>query len=262
MADLHENWEPKLVFENEKTKLSKQIEQLADKIGFLEEEEKSINLKVKSEEESLKGLEELEKLVSKEEIIELKLLIVDSGIKVSTFRREVERLGSVTAAVDATEKEKRRSLAELERKVTALEANVGQLEKRKTELEANITTLTSGAVREIEEASKTIKGVAETLKTDFTDPETGFDATIKSSGSKAGNEMSKELIYQRQEFANALEKLRNFIKSSIEDIDYLRKEAWGSGKVVGISIHLERLANIIGTSLLTGSRPWLPWRWR
>ena len=155
-VDLRENWEPKLGFENDKTKLTAELNQLQERVELAEERESVTLEKIRAHEGSLRDFEQLRKHVSSSELIEFKRVIVDSGQDVPSFRGEVERLGSVTAAVDAVKLRKEAEVAKLEARVTFLGAQVEQLSSTKTELEAKISTLNSKAVESVINASNKI----------------------------------------------------------------------------------------------------------
>lgn len=245
VKDLEDNWEPKLGFENEKTILVAELDQLKEKIKLADGNEKVTREKVRAQEESLKELEELKKYVSAAELIEFKNLITDSGFDIPTFRREVEKLGSVTASVDHVKQESYAQMARLEQQVTFLSLQVSTLKASKSALEAEINTLNSEAIRGIGEASKKIKEVAEGLKQDFEAPETGYKARIQSLGNEATTKMNEELDTQRKTLIKSAGELSSFITSSVSEVEVLKKSTWDVGKLIGFNVHLTRLARLV-----------------
>jgi len=245
VKDIEENWEPKLGFENEKTRLVFEFSQLSEKIKLAEGKEKVTQEKVRAQEEALRGFEELKKHVSAGEIIEFKKVIVDSGQDASTFRSEVERLGGVTTFVNSFKQRREAELAKLDARVTALSSQVSKLTNEKTALEAEINTLNSEAINGIREASKTITDVAESLTFDFEAPETGYKARIQILGKEATAEMKEELKTGREALRKSAEELRNSITRSASEVENLKKNTWEIGKLVGSSVHLTRLARVI-----------------
>jgi len=159
--DLEENWEPKLGFEIEKIRRSTELEQVNEKISLAEDKEKLTMEKVRAQEEALRVLEELRKIVSSSELVEFKKIIVDSGQDVSTFRREVERLGNVTKAVGSVIAKKVGELNKLESSVVTLNAQESKLIDQKRALEGEIHTLSSVAVESIINANNIIHEVAD-----------------------------------------------------------------------------------------------------
>ena len=220
--DLMENWEPKLGFENEKNKLLAKLKQLEEKIELAEGDEEITQEKIRARKESLKELEELKKYVSAAELIEFKNLITNSGFDIPTFRREVEKLGSVTASVDQVKQEYYAQMARLEQRVTFLNLQVSTLTTNKSALEAEINTLNSEAIRGIGEASKKIKEVAEGLKLDFDAPETGYKAIMHNLSVKAIGEMEFELGTARVALIESEKNLRDAVDKSASQVEKLK----------------------------------------
>lgn len=245
VKDLEENWEPKLGFENEKTRLLIELGQANEKIRLAEGKEKLTMEKVRAHEEALKGLGELRKHVSAAEIIEFKKIIVESGQDVATFRGQIERLGSVTAAVDSIKQRRESEQAKLEGRVTALGAQVVQLDMAKTGLEAEINTINSDTVKALERASKTLTAVADGLRRDFEDPEMGYEARIRSLGEDAIKDTEEELEAKREALGISIDGLRGFINSSLMDVENLKRNTWDTAKLLGFNIHLTRLARLV-----------------
>ena len=243
--DLHENWEPKLGFQNEKTRLENELEQFNEKIKLAEGKERVTLERVMAQEESLRGLVELKKHVSAEEIIELKRIIVDSGQNMPEFRGEIKRLGSVTAAVDFAKNTKEAEVAKLDKRAVELGAQVAQLESVKSELLAKIEILNSEAINAVRVASRTITDVAEKLKFDFEDPLLGYRVIIRRLGNDAIADTEKELEAKKEALKQSMDGVRSFINRSLTDVEKLRKNTWDTAKILGFSIHLTRLANII-----------------
>jgi hypothetical protein len=246
VKDLEENWEPKLGFENEKTRLAVELDQLNEKIKLVEGKERVTQEKIQAQEKALSGLEELKEHVSASEIIEFKKVIVDSGNDIPTFRSEIERLGSVTALVNSVKQRKEAEQTKLVAIVTALSAQVSRLVNSKTMLEAEISTLNSEAIKGIREASKTITDVAEGLKLDFEAPETGYKARIQSLGSEAIADMDEELRAKRETLRQSIEGLSKFVNRSASDVENLKKNTWDTAKLIGYNTHLTRLAKLVG----------------
>lgn len=243
--DLEENWEPKLGFEDEKTRLSIELEQMNEKVKLAEGKEKRTLERVRTQEEALRGLEELRKIVSSSELVYFKKIIVDSGQDVSTFCSEVERLGSVTQAVGLTIQKKVSDLNNIEGRVVTLQAQESKLINQKRILEGEIKTLSSDTVKSIMEANIAIHEVADGLKADFDDPVNGYRARIKSLGDKAVDDVDVELKSKREALKKSLESLSGFITRSTAEVESLKKNSWEIGKLVGSSIHLARLAKIV-----------------
>jgi hypothetical protein len=245
VKDLVENWEPMLGFEDGKTGLKVELNQLREKIKLAEGEERLTNEKVRAQEEALSGLEELKKHVSPGELVEFKKMIVDSGGDVASFRSEVLRLGGVTSLVDQVVEKRAAEQAKLEGRVTELRVIVARLEKAKTGLETEISTLNSDTIKALEGASKTITAIAEVLRRDFEDPETGYKVRIQSLGEDAVKETEEELKAKREALGQSMDGLRSFVNRSLVDVENLKKETWDTAKVLGFNIHLTRLAWLI-----------------
>ncbi|MGD0803514.1 MAG: hypothetical protein ABSA11_05500 [Candidatus Bathyarchaeia archaeon] len=244
-ADLRENWEPKLGFENNKTKLVAELDQWDERVELAEERERVILEKVRAREGSFKELEELRKHVSASELVEFRRVIVDSGQNVPSFRGEVERLGSVTAAVDAARLRKEADVAKLETRVKTLGAQVEQLNNTKTQLEAKILTLNSNAIEAITKASNTMEDMAKGLKEDFENPETGFRATMQTIKTYATAEMNQSIAVQRESFEQSISKFKKFIERSTAEVKQLRNSSWNTGELIGYNVHLLTLAKIV-----------------
>ena len=244
--DLEENWKPKLGFEIEKTRLSSELEQLIEKIRFAESKEKITLERVRSHEEVLKGFEELGKYVSPREIIDFKKIIVGSGQDVSTFRSEIDRLGSVTEAVGSTIVNRVVELTKLEGRIVTLQAQELKLIDQRRALEGEIKTLSSDAVKSLIDANNTIHDVAEGLKEDFEDPVNGYRARIKILGDKAMEDVEIELKEKREALKKGLESLSSFVTRSANEVESLKKNTWETGKLVGSNMYLARLARIVG----------------
>jgi cell division septum initiation protein DivIVA len=244
--DLEENWEPKLGFEIDKTRLTSELGQLNEKIRLAEGKERLTMEKVRAQEEALRGLEELRKVVSSSELVEFKKIIVDSGQDISTFRSEVERLGNVTEAVGSVIEKKVAVLNKLEGSIVTLKAQESKLIDQKRALEGEIITLSSNAVKSIIAANNIIHDVADGLKADFEDPVNGYRVRIKVLGDKAIEDVDVELKGKREELRRSLESLSSFVTRSANEVENLRKNTWEPGKLVGSSVHLARLARIVG----------------
>jgi hypothetical protein len=244
-ADLRENWEPKLGFENDKTKLAAELDQWDERVELAEERERVILEKVRAREGSFKELEELRKHVSASELVEFKRVIVDSGQDVPAFRGEVERLGSVTAAVDAVQQRKEMEVAKLETRATSLGAQVEQLNNTKTQLEAKISTLHSNAIEAIIKASNTMVNMANGLKEDFENPTTGFRATMQTIKTLSTAEMNESLNAQLEKMEQGTSKLTRFIERSAAEVEQMRNTSWDTGSLIGHNVYLTHLAKIV-----------------
>jgi transcriptional regulator with XRE-family HTH domain len=244
-VDLRENWEPKLGFENDKTKLAAELGQLDERVKLAEERERVTLEKIRAHEESLKELEQLKIHVSASELVEFKRVIVDSGHDVPTFRGEVERLRSVTAAVDSVKQRKEAEVAKLETREKTLGAQVEQLNKTKTELEAKISTLHSNAIEAIIRASNMMMDVANGLKEDFEHPETGYKAEIQRIKNEAVFDAREQLKAEREDLKKSFGELRGFLTRSASEVEKIKQGTWEVGKLVGFSTHLTCLANLV-----------------
>jgi hypothetical protein len=244
-VDLRGNWEPKLGFENDKTKLAAELDQLDERVKLAEERERVTLEKVRAHEESLKDFEQLKKHVSVSELVEFKRVIVDSGQDVPTFRGEVERLGSVTAAVDSVKQKKEAEVAKLETRVTTLGAQVDQLNSTKTELEAKISTLHSNAIEATIRASNTIVDVANGLKEDFEHPKTGVRAIMQTIKVYSIADINKSLNAQLEKLEQSTSKLTKFIERSAAEVEQLRNSSWNTGSLIGYNVQLTHLAKIV-----------------
>jgi molecular chaperone GrpE (heat shock protein) len=94
-------------------------------------------------------------------------------------------------------------------------------------------------------ASKTITDVAEKLKDDFEDPLMGYRVMIRRLGNDAIADADKELEAKKEALKQSMDGVRSFINRSLTDVEKLRKNTWDTAKILGFSIHLTRLANII-----------------
>jgi len=74
----------------------------------------------------------------------------------------------------------------------------------------------------------------------------GYMARIRSLGDKAIKDMDVELKDKREELSRNLESLSSFVTRSANEVESLRKNTWETGKLVGSSTHLARLARIVG----------------
>jgi molecular chaperone GrpE (heat shock protein) len=68
---------------------------------------------------------------------------------------------------------------------------------------------------------------------------------IRRLGNDAIADTDKELEAKKEALKQSLVELRGFINRSLTDVEKLRKNTWDTAKVLGFSIHLTRLANII-----------------
>jgi hypothetical protein len=244
-GDIVENWEQMLGFEDEKVKRSVELDQVNEKIRLAEEKERITVEKVRADELALKGLGELRKFVSLSEIIEFKKVIVDSGLDVPTFRVEAEKQGGATVVFNSVKQKRDAELARLESRVITLNAQVVQLEKKKAELEAGIYILNSEALDAVRKTSEDIRQVAESLRLDFEDPETGYNARIRSLGEDAVKETAAGLKAKREAIRQSLETVNTFVRRSLSDIESLKKGTWDTAKVLGFNLYLTRVANIV-----------------
>ena len=255
VKDLEVNWEPKLGFENEKTRREFELDQVNERIKLAEGSEKITEERVRGQEEALRGLEEFKKHVNAGEIIEFKKMIVDSGSEVSIFRSEVERLGGVTVYVNKVKQDSDMEVARLKLRVMMLSHKVDLLEDSKARLEAEISTLNSEAIKGITDASKVITDAANGLRLDFESPETGYKAKIQGLSREATEEMKEELNKQREAFRKSVGELQKFITDSVSELEAVKKNAWDLGKLIGFNVHLARLARIVaGESVETVAR--------
>jgi hypothetical protein len=245
-VDLEENWEPKLGFENEKVALEEKLGLLKENVKLAEGRERVALENARAQEQALSGLAELRKHISPSEIVEFKRIIVDSGQDVPTFRSEVQRLGAVTAAVDAEKNRRDAIIAKLRGDETALSSQVAQLEKRKRSLEADIETLSGQTMEVVDDAVTRIKIAAEEVKFAFENPDTGYEATIKRLGEEAKQDMSIELKAQRAALKSELDNAAGSIKKFVAEAEVLRKETWDTAKLIGSNTHLTRLVILIG----------------
>ena len=244
--DLGENWEPKLGFENERRSLEAKLVALEEKIKLAEGRERTAVENAKAQEEALKGFTELRRHVSPSEIIEFKRMIVDSGQQVSTFRVEVQRLGSVTAVIESEKQRRDAEVAKLRNQETTLNTQVLQLRKEKQMLVADIETLRSSAMAALENAYQKIRVVSDEIKYDFENPESGYEATIKRIGEESRGEIREEFKSQREAIRQGLDAAAKQIKGFVSDAETLRKETWDTAKLLGYNVHLIRLASLIG----------------
>ena len=151
----------------------------------------------------------------------------------------IEAVGSVIAKKVA-------ELNKLEGSVVTLKAQESKLIDQKRALEGEVITLSSNAVRSIINANNIIHEVADGLKADFEDPVNGYRARIMGLGDKAVEDVGVELKGKREELRRSLESLSSFVTRSASEVESLRKNTWETGKLVGSSVHLARLAKIVG----------------
>jgi hypothetical protein len=246
VTDLSENWEPKLGFENDVTRLKSIFSNLEEKVKLAQEREHVALESARAQEAALKGLSELRKHVSPAEIADFKKIIVESGCDVSAFRSDIERLGDATAVVEKIIVEKKAAVAELEAEKTNLEVRVQDLRKEEETLKSYLAYNHSQVVASLNNARTSIISAALALEKDFTNPDTGYSATIRKLGDESKDFMETEFKAHRETLRKQLDTTEKTFNIFLRDMEKLKTDSWETGKAIGLNTHLIRIASIVG----------------
>jgi hypothetical protein len=244
-VDLAENWESKLGFEDERISQEAKLRAVDEKLRLAEERECVASANARAKEQALAGLAELTKHVTPSEIVEFKRIICDSGLDLPTFRADVQSLGSVTAVADAKKHKKEAEIERLTNQVGELEGQVTQLKREKQRLLSNIETLNTQTLTNMNEVANNLRTVADALVWEFSNEETGFNATITRLGDESRKKLSKELGAFSESLERCLADARKQLGGFTADSEKLREDTWESGKLLGFNIHLVRLADLV-----------------
>jgi hypothetical protein len=244
-SDLRDAWEAKLGFENERTSQEEKLRIVNERIKRAEERERVALDNARAQEQALAGLNELRKHVSPTEIVDFKRMIVDSGQDVSTFRTEIQRLGSLSAVVDGILAGKDVEVAKLRGEETTLNAQVQELRRQKEAAEGEMMALKSQAVINIIQAEQTIRATAENLRKAFEDEETGYASTIKRLGESARGDMKVEYDTMRTALKKSLEPAERMINKFVSDAEAIGNNTWEAGRLIGFNTHLVSLFYIL-----------------
>ena len=235
-ADIDEQYEAKLGFENELNRLQARKERLDNEIDDVEAKLSRLE-KIETEK---KGV--LDRLVSlndrgvkNEDLVHWDEILSETELDLITVRREMAELGGLRQWFKSKLHEK----GQLEGKVEALQREIESLRIQKENYESEVRSLTTGALAEAKEELARIPGIIDELRTDFLDSETGLQA--KSLVMIDNTHAKIEKLLAKKE--GALKKFFKNANGKVEEIDTKMNEilrvAYDAGKEVGRYAALE-----------------------
>ena len=240
-GDLTENWEPKLGFENEVTRLQVMRQNLSEEINEATVKLGQIKAETTSKRKPLDELEKIKKLgVAESELPDWSEALEASGSNLQTFRKEVKRLGGIKQYVDSREAELSVNLKRLEDEERKRRTTLSELANQETMLRTRIDTLlsetmstTTSTLNDLKETAETVNAASRQLKSEFDDPETGLKAKSKEITGEVSRDWREEAKAQVKTINQTGESVKNGILEVADKVDKAMEEVFEAGKAIG-----------------------------
>jgi hypothetical protein len=230
ISELSLQYEPKLGYENQLSRLEARLTKLRDDIQEKETSLERLNRVYEAKAKTVESLNILnENGVGNDDLILWMEILQETETDLITLRKEMAQLGGLRQYFE----EQRKEVASLETNIVQLKNVISELGIEKEGLEAALSTLTFGTLADVKKELQRLPGIIDELRKDLLDPETGLKAESLEMIDETHKAIGDLLKGKETHWSQLLQEGEDKIKKMDDGLEELLKATYAAGQMVG-----------------------------